>query len=65
VDASKRLVKELQIGRVPYLVVYSEEQIQFEHKGLISREDPGSQLPAADGDSKILEITVTGKYQVK
>jgi thioredoxin len=39
VDASKRLVKELQIGGVPYLVVYQNGKILNSHKGLLSREE--------------------------
>ena len=38
-DASKRLIKELKIGSVPYLVLYVNNKIELTHKGIISRED--------------------------
>ncbi len=37
-DASKKLVKELQLGSVPYLVIYKAGEKLFEHSGLISRQ---------------------------
>ncbi len=39
VDASKKLVKKLQIGGVPYLVVYRDGKILNSHNGLLSREE--------------------------
>lgn len=39
VDASKKLVKELQIGGVPYLVVYRNGKILNSRNGLLSREE--------------------------
>ncbi len=38
VDASKKLVKELQIGSVPYLVLYKSEHKTFEHDGIIDKK---------------------------
>ncbi len=38
-DASKTLVKELQIGSVPYLTLFKEGEKKFEHKGIIGRQD--------------------------
>ncbi|MFW5762269.1 MAG: thioredoxin family protein, partial [Cyclobacteriaceae bacterium] len=38
VDASKKLVKELQLGSVPYLVLYHKGQIAFSHTGIASME---------------------------
>jgi thioredoxin 1 len=37
-DASKKLIKELKIGSVPYLVMYKNGKILFDHYGLISRD---------------------------
>jgi thioredoxin len=39
VDASKKLVKELRIGGVPYLVVYQNGKTRNSHNGLLSREE--------------------------
>jgi thioredoxin 1 len=36
--ASKRLVKNLELGTVPYFVLYNHGQQIFSHKGLIERE---------------------------
>jgi thioredoxin len=38
-DASKNLVKELQLGSVPYLAFYKSGNKLFEHNGIISREE--------------------------
>ena len=38
-DASKKLVKELQIGSVPYLTLFKEGKKNFEHNGILSREE--------------------------
>ncbi len=38
-DASKKLIKELRIGSVPYLVLYVKNKIYFSHKGIISRKE--------------------------
>ena len=37
VDASKKLVKDLNIGSVPYLVMYKSEYKTFEHNGIIDK----------------------------
>ncbi|MDF1548921.1 MAG: thioredoxin domain-containing protein [Bacteroidales bacterium] len=39
VDASKKLVKELKLGSVPYFVFYQSKTKKFEHYGLIGREE--------------------------
>jgi len=39
VDASKKLVKELRIGEVPYLVVYRNGKILNSRNGLLSKEE--------------------------
>ena len=39
VDASKKLVKELRIGGVPYLVVYRNGKILNSRNGLLYREE--------------------------
>ena len=39
VDASKKLVRELRIGGVPYLVVYRNGKILNSRNGLLSREE--------------------------
>jgi len=39
VDASKKLVKELRIGGVPYLVVFRNGKLLNSHNGLLSREE--------------------------
>jgi len=39
VDASKKLVKKLQIGGVPYLVVYQNSKILNSRNGLLSRQE--------------------------
>ena len=38
-DASKRLMRELQMVTVPYLVIYQNGKILFEHKGLIEEQE--------------------------
>lgn len=38
VDASKKLVKELQLGSVPCLVLYQKGKIIFSHTGIASKE---------------------------
>lgn len=38
-DASKKLIKELQVGSVPYLLLYKQGHVKFEHFGLISRKE--------------------------
>lgn len=38
VDVSKKLMRELGIVSVPYLVLYHKENILFSRNGLISRE---------------------------
>jgi thioredoxin 1 len=38
-DASKRLMRELKMVSVPYLVLYEEGEVIFEHKGLIDRQN--------------------------
>lgn len=38
-DASKKLVKELKLGSVPFLVLYQSKEKKFEHYGLIGREE--------------------------
>ena len=38
VDASKKLIKELQIGGVPYLVLYKNGEIVYSHSGLLNKE---------------------------
>ncbi len=43
-DASKRLMRELQMVTVPYLVLYQNGEILFEHKELIGREELVNQL---------------------
>lgn len=48
VDASKKLVKELQIGSVPYLVLYRKGRMEFERSGSILR----SELESLFGGSK-------------
>lgn len=37
-DASKKLVKELRLASVPYLVLYSKGEKLFDHNGFISRQ---------------------------
>lgn len=39
VDASKKLVKELQLGSVPYLAIYQNGEIKFDHNGMLSRNE--------------------------
>ncbi len=36
-DASKKLVKKLELGTVPYFVLYNQGQQIFSHKGMIER----------------------------
>ncbi|PKP09533.1 MAG: thioredoxin 1 [Bacteroidetes bacterium HGW-Bacteroidetes-4] len=43
-DASKKLIKELQLGSVPYLVLYQRGKKTFEHKGIISRSELENQF---------------------
>lgn len=38
-DASKTLVKALQIGSVPYLTLFKEGKEKFEHNGILSRKE--------------------------
>jgi len=38
-DASKKLVKELQIGSVPYLTLFRDGEKKFEHNGIIDRQE--------------------------
>jgi thioredoxin len=38
-DASKRLIKQLKMNSVPYLVLYEKGVKLFDHNGLISREE--------------------------
>jgi thioredoxin 1 len=38
-DASKRLMRDMKMVSVPYLVLYHKGEIIFEHKGLIHREE--------------------------
>jgi thioredoxin 1 len=44
VDASKKLVKELQLGSVPYLVIYQHGKTKFDHHGILSRNEIESLL---------------------
>jgi len=37
-DASKRLMRDMEITSVPYLVLYHNGKILFEHKGLIEKQ---------------------------
>ncbi|MDA3954287.1 MAG: thioredoxin domain-containing protein [Bacteroidales bacterium] len=37
-DASKRLIKELQVASVPYLVMYKNGKKVYEHNGLLEKE---------------------------
>ncbi len=37
VDASKKLVKELQLGSVPFLAMYHHGNIKFDHHGMLTR----------------------------
>ena len=43
-DASKRLMRELQMVSVPYLVLYRQGEILFEHKGMIGRQELVTEL---------------------
>ncbi len=38
-DASKKLVKELQLGSVPYLALYNQGKKVFNHSGIITRKE--------------------------
>lgn len=38
-DASKRLMREMEMVSVPYLVLYQRGEVIFEHKGLIDRQN--------------------------
>ncbi len=46
-DASKRLMRHMELISVPYLVLYKKGSVIFEHNGLISREELIQQLDAA------------------
>ncbi len=39
VDASKKLVKELQLGSVPYLVLFENSEIVFSRNGSVTRQE--------------------------
>jgi len=43
-DASKSLMREMKMVSVPYLVLYHNGEILFEHKGIIEREELVSKL---------------------
>jgi thioredoxin len=43
-DASKRLMREMKMVSVPYLVLYHEGKVLFEHKGLIGRKELAAEL---------------------
>lgn len=43
-DASKRLIKKLQIRSVPYFVIYQNGEILFQHHGSILKEELMKQL---------------------
>jgi thioredoxin 1 len=38
-DASKRLMRELKMVSVPYLVLYRDGELFFDHKGIIHRDE--------------------------
>ena len=38
-DASKKLIKKLKIGSVPYLVLYVKNKIRYTHNGIIGGEE--------------------------
>jgi thioredoxin 1 len=38
-DASKRLMRNLSMASVPYIVLYHNGHIMFEHSGLIARQE--------------------------
>ncbi len=38
-DASKRLMRDIEVASVPYLVLYQNGKILFEHKGLIEEKE--------------------------
>jgi thioredoxin len=48
VDASKKLMKELRIMSVPFFTLYQNGEVQFQHHGLISKQELVEQL-----DSKL------------
>jgi thioredoxin 1 len=43
-DASKRLMRELKLVTVPYLVLYRNGELVFDHKGIMKREEVVSLL---------------------
>ncbi len=43
-DASKKLIKMLQIRSVPYFVIYQKGEIRFQHHGSITKEELLKQL---------------------
>ena len=43
-DASKRLMRDIQLVSVPYLVLYHQGEILFEHKGMIGRQELVTEL---------------------
>ncbi len=43
-DASKRLMRELKLVTVPYLVLYRNGEIVFDHRGVMKREEVVSLL---------------------
>ncbi len=45
-DASKRLVRELELISVPYFALYRNGRLVFDHNGLISREELIRQIEA-------------------
>lgn len=51
-DASKRLMRELQMVSVPYLVLYHQGKILFEHKGMIGRQELVIELESHVNNSK-------------
>ncbi len=46
-DASKRLMRQMELVSVPYLALYRDGHLVFEHYGIISREKLKGQLDAA------------------
>jgi len=38
-DASKKLIKKMQLNGVPYLVLYKNNEVVYTHSGLVSREE--------------------------
>ena len=39
VDASKKLVKELELNSVPYFALYSNGKKVFEHRGILAQDE--------------------------